>query len=109
MECIKYINDLSIEITILEDLLKNLDSNTEEIEDKIKRKKIILEKCKNNLEKLSSDQICYRIYVKILNGFSLSKAIEKVAEENYLNDLKPSHVDTIWRNYYPKMKKILKV
>ena len=112
MECIKYINDLNIEIEILNDLKKSLDcskAEKEEIEEKIRRKSIILEKCKNNLSKLSSDQICYRIYVKILNGYSLSKAIELVAEENFLNDEKPYHINSIWRNYYPKLKKILKV
>ena len=109
MECIKYINDLSVEIEILNDLKNNLDCDTSDIEDKIRRKKEILEKCKTNLERLSEDQICHRIYVKILNGQSLSKAIEQIAEENYLQDLKPCTSNTIWKNYYPKLKKILKI
>lgn len=108
MECIKYINDLSIEIDILNDLKNTLDSNKEEIEDKIKRKTIILEKCKSNLEKLSDNQICYRIYVKILNGIPVSKAIREVADENYINNVKPVNAENIWRNYYPKLKKLTK-
>lgn len=109
MECIKYINDLAIEIEILKDLVNEVESNNDEILERINRKTKILEKCKTNLEKFSSDQVCYRIYVKVLNGYSLSKAIEKVAEENYLNNLRPCHPYTLWKNYYPKMKKILEI
>lgn len=109
MDCVKYINDLAVEIEILKELRDGLDSNQTELEERIRRKTLILENCQKNLEKFSEDKICYRIYVKILNGYSLSKAIDKVAEENYINNVRPCHPYTIWKNYYPKMKKILKV
>ena len=111
MECIKYINDLTIEIEILNDLKNSLDYNKEKLEDindKINRKSKILEKCKSNLEKLSNNQICYRIYVKILNGVPVSKAIQEVADENYINNIKPVNAENIWRNYYPKLKNLTK-
>jgi len=109
MDCIKYINDLSVEIEILKDLLTSSEKNKLEIEDRINRKTIILEKCKKNLEKLSDNQVCYRIYLNILNGMSVSKAIEKVADENYINNVKPSSSETIWKYYYPNLKKIINV
>lgn len=105
MDCIKYINDLQLEITMLEDLKNN--SNTEDIDKKIKNKKDILEKCKSNLEKLSFNQIYYKLYLNILNGLTPSQAVDKVAEDNYLNDVKPTAPSNIWK-YYNKMKKILK-
>jgi len=104
MDCIKYINDLQLEIKMLEDLKNN--SNTEDIDKKIKNKKDILEKCKANLEKLSFNQIYYKLYLNILNGLTPSKAVETVAESNYLNDIKPCSVASIWE-YYKKMKKII--
>ena len=104
MDCIKYINDLQLEITMLEDL-KN-KSNEEDINKKIEIKKDRLQKCKINLEKLSSNQIYYKLYLNILNGLTPSKAVETVAENNYLNDIKPCSVASIWE-YYKKMKKII--
>lgn len=109
MDCIKYINDLSVEIEILKDLLTSSEKDKFEIEDRINRKTVILEKCKRNLEKLSDNQVCYRIYLNILNGMSVSKAIEKVADENYINNVKPSSSETIWKYYYPNLKKIINV
>lgn len=109
MDCIKYINDLSVEIEILKDLLTSSEKDKLEIEDRINRKTVILEKCKRNLEKLSDNQVCYRIYLNILNGMSVSKAIEKVADENYINNVKPSSSETIWKYYYPNLKKIINV
>lgn len=105
MDCIKYINDLRLEITMLEDL-KN-KSNEEDINKKIEIKKDILQKCKDNLEKLSFNQIYYKLYLNILNGLTPSQAVDKVAEDNYLNDVKPTAPSNIWK-YYNKMKKILK-
>lgn len=107
MECIKYINDLEIEIKILEDLKGNIDCDEKEIEEKINRKKELIERCKENLSKLSDNQICYRIYLYILNGLSPSKAVEKVAEENYDNDIKPNSSRMLWHSY-EKIKKIIK-
>lgn len=111
MECIKYINDLTVEIEMLNQMLnQNLNNNKYyEIKKIIDDKIILLEKCKENLEKLSSNQIEYKIYLNILNGLSVSKAIEKVADENYEKGISPSSKSALWRNYYPKLKKMLNV
>lgn len=109
MDCIPYINDLMLEIQILEDVKANDNCDINLIDNKIKDKKMLIEKCKNNLSKLSENQICYRIYLKMLNGMTTNKAISKVAEENYLNGTSPSSERAIWKNYYPQLKKILNV
>ena len=108
MECIKYINDLELEIKILKDLKGNIDCDISEIDEKIQNKEQLIEKCKENLSKLSDNQICYRIYLHMLNGLKPSKAIEKVAEENYIKGIRPMEPTTLWINYYKKIQKILK-
>lgn len=111
MDCIKYIDDLGIELNILSDLKENRIINNQDysdLDEQIKEKKDLIEKCKNNLEKLSCNQIYYKLYLNILNGMTPSKAVEKVADDNYKNGVKPTDISTIWTNYYKKMKKIIK-
>ena len=108
MECIKYINDLEIEIQILKDLKGNIKCDVSEIDEKIKNKEQLINKCKENLSKLSDNQICYRIYLHMLNGLNPSKAVEKVAEENYMNNVMPNSIPAIWL-YYRKLKKNLEL
>lgn len=109
MDCIPYINDLQTEIRILKDVRATRECDLEEIDKKIAEKEQLIEKCKDNLSKLSDNQICYRIYLYILSGMKTSKAIERVAEENYLKGIKPSSEAGIYKYYYPKLKKIINV
>lgn len=105
--CIKYINDLELEIKILENIKQSKKNNDLEINKEILNKKKLLEECKINLSKLSNNQICYRLYLHILNGMSPSKAIEKISQENMINGIKPTDTSTLWKNYYKKIKKYL--
>lgn len=105
MDCISYINDLIIEI----DILKKLDNNNPEIINKINEKEKLLEECKFNLSKLSKNSIEYRIYLYYLNGMPINKAIQKVADENYRNDIKPFTERAIYKNYYKNIKNFIKV
>ena len=105
MDCISYINDLIIEI----DILKKLDNNNPEIINKINEKEKLLEECKFNLSKLSKNSIEYRIYLYYLNGMSINKAIQKVADENYRNDIKRFTERAIYKNYYKNLKEFIKV
>ena len=105
MDCISYINDLIIEI----DILKKLDNNNPEIINKINEKEKLLEECKFNLSKLSKNSKEYRIYLYYLNGMSINKAIQKVADENYRNDIKPFTERAIYKNYYKNLKEFIKV
>lgn len=107
MDCIPYINDLQLEIKILEDVKKGGHCDIEEINNKIKNKQELMARCKENLSKLSDDKICYRIYLKMLNGLSASRAVEEVAEENYIKNIKPVDTTTLWKNYYKKVKQFL--
>lgn len=106
MDCIPYINDLQVEIKILKDIKANQNCNTNEIDKKIQEKERLIDICKNNLSKLTINSIEYRLYLKILNGKSPTKAVEEVAEENYLNDIKPSSIRPIWEKY-KNMKNII--
>ena len=60
-----------------------------------------------NLSKLSNNQIEYKLYLKMLNGKTASQAVSEVADENYMNDIKPSSLSSIWV-YYKNMQKIIK-
>lgn len=107
MDCIPYINDLQIEINILKDIKKNSNCDVIEIDNKIKEKELLLDNCKNNLSNLSNNSIEYRIYLKILNGLSPTKAVEEIANENYQHGIKPTDITYIWKNFYKKIKKYL--
>ena len=106
MDCIPYINDLLIEIQILKDVKANGNCDIEKVSNQIKEKELLIDKCKDNLKKLSENQICYRIYLNILSGMKPSKAIEKVANENYVNNVKPYDITTLWKKYYKKIKNL---
>lgn len=106
MTCIKYIEDLKRELNILKEVKKYKDS--EELNNTISKIENSLKVIMKNLEQMSVDSIEYRIYVNMLNGLSISRSIEKVAEENYINDTKPNNVKYIWRKNYNNLKKIIK-
>ncbi len=105
MDCIPYINDLLIEI----DTLEKINKSDPEINLKIDQKRKIIDECRNNLSKLSKNCIEYRIYLYYLDGMSINKAIQKVADENYKNDIKPFTERAIYKNYYKNLKKFIKV
>ena len=107
MDCIPFIKNLLVEIEILEDLKRTASSNEKEISKKISEKKETIERCKSNLSKLENGSIEYRLYLYILNGLTPSKAVAKVADENFQNDIKPSSENRIWRDYYKKIKNFL--
>ena len=105
MDAIPYISDLIQEIRILNNL-KN-DKNDADIDEKINNKQQKINDIKQALSELSNNQICYKLYLYILNGMSPSKAIEKISEENMMNGIKPTDISTLWKNYYKKIKKYL--
>lgn len=107
MDCIPYINDLQVEIEILKDVAKNGNCDIDLVNKQIREKEMLIQKCKENLSKLSKNCIEYRLYLKILSGLTPSKAVAKVSEENYLNNIKPSSISILWE-YYKNLKKILK-
>lgn len=106
MDCIPYINDLQIEINILNDIKENSECDLAKINKKIQDKEFLIQRCKENLSKLSNNHIEYRLYLNLLNGLKPSQAVEKVAQENYLNDIKPNSVAWIWQ-YYKNLQKII--
>ena len=110
LDCIPYINDLKVEIEVLKSLMNDKDDSSKtEILNMIKVKECLIDKCISNLKKLSNNQICYRIYLNILSGLSVNKAIEKVAQENHLNNTKPATETSLYRDYYRKVKNVINV
>lgn len=111
MECIKYINDLKIELDMLNDSLQECRDEREykNITRIVKSKEELMKKYKDNLAKLSDCQIEYRIYLKMLNGLSPTRAVEEVANENYMNDMKPTDITRIWKDYYKKVKEVCNI
>lgn len=110
MECIKYINDLDIEIKMLEQAKRDCRDEREwkNLTKVVEYKKDKMQLYKDNLSKLSDCQIEYRIYLKMLNGLSPTKAVEEVAEENYNSGLGITSLSQIWNVNYKKLKKIIK-
>lgn len=108
MDCIPYIENLRLEVQTLKDYKTKFCSDEETVDKMIAEKEQLIEKCKENLSKLSDDQICYRIYLHMLNGLSATKAIEKVSEENMISGTTPTDITTIWKDYYKKLKKVIK-
>lgn len=110
MDCITYINDLTIEIETL-DLIKRNCKDIQKIDTirlKIKEKEDLIYRCKDNLSKLSEENICCRLYIHMLNGLKPSQAVEKISEENISKGIKPTSLAGIW-NYYKKLQKIIKL
>lgn len=107
LTCISFINDLQVEIEILKNMELVEENKIILIRKQIEEKKALVKSFEDNLKKLSKNSIEYRLYLCFLNGMTPSRAVSEVAKENYLNDIKPSSERAIWKNYYPKLKKIL--
>ncbi len=107
MDCIPYIEDLKKEIDILEEVKRNSNCNKKQINKIINKKKGTVKKIEINLQKMSGNQIYYKIYLYLLQGLKVSEALEKVSYDNYINDVKPIALSSLWK-HYEKMKKILK-
>ena len=107
-DCLEYFDRFEMEISVLKDLIKNSDNDRikELLEYSIEEKNNQLKKNKNILESIASNDICCRLYAKILRGKPPTRAVEEVANENYFNNIKPYSVSSIWR-YYLKIKKLI--
>lgn len=110
MNVIPVIENLRIEIGILE---KIRDSSTKPKEictlnQQISIKSKVLNECLYKLSNMPQNTVEYRLYTKLINGMNPSKAIEEIAEENYIDNIKPTSSRAIWDIYNKKIKKILK-
>jgi hypothetical protein len=97
-----------MEINIIETLIsKTNDTKMKQIlKQEVNNKKTLLGKYRSVLSNISSNDICCRLFAKILVGRPPTKAVEEVAEENYFKNIKPSSLSAIWR-YYSKIKQLL--
>lgn len=110
VKCIKNVEkELEVIDIELERESNKKQANQEQIDKLVKQKEDLqsyIDKYKLNLSQL--DDLSARIYYKIAyEGLNPMKAIDKVAEENYLNDKKPTSNNYIFRTIYPKIKELL--
>lgn len=97
--------NIKLELNILTERLKiikeyevKIAKEKEEISILISMQQNIIEQIEKDISNLSG--IENKLYKEIvINGTSISKAIEKVAYEE------DKDVSTIWKNYYPNVKK----
>lgn len=89
-----------------DDYINKINKRIKEIDEEIAK----LEKTKQRyLDTLSKmDGIEYRLYSYILQGYNPTKAIAKVGEENFINNIKPTTEMGIMP-YYKNLKKICKL
>ena len=114
MLIVKCIKNVEKELKVIKSELEREsikeNKNQKYIDELIKNKEELenyIEKYKENLSQL--DDIEARIYYKIVyEGINPTKAIDIIAEENYLNDKKPTSSGHIFREFYPKVKKMIK-
>jgi len=84
-------------IRLLEKYQKNINEEINNLIETIDAQNKIIIQIKKDLSELNG--IEYSLYSKIIvGGLNISKAIEKVAEEE------GKDISTIWKNYYPKIK-----
>ena len=88
------------------DYIKAIDARLSKINEEIASLESIKKKYIENLSKM--DGIEYRLYAYILKGICPTKAINMVAEENYLKGIKPATEMGILP-YYKNVKKICKL
>ena len=107
-ECINYMNGFEMEIVAIEGLLEKTDDVKMKsiLEKEIDNKKTLLSKYRSVLSNISSNEICCRLFSKILGGSPPTKAVEEVARENYFKNIKPCSLSAIWR-YYSKVKQLI--
>ena len=107
-ECIEYMNNFEMEIITLEGLIRTTNDNKMQqlLKKEVDNKKTLLGKYRSVLSNISSNDICCRLFAKILGGSPPTKAVEEVARENYFRNVKPSSLSAIWR-YYSKLKQLL--
>lgn len=108
MLIIKCIKNVEKELEIVNLELERTNNSDKELLMQKEELTSYLEKYKQALKSL--DEIESRIYFKIVyEGIPPTKAIEKVAEENYLKDIKPNNWVYIYNKIYPKVKKLLEI
>ena len=107
-ECIEYMNSFEMEIATIEGLISKTDNEKiqELLKQEVDNKKHLLAKYRSVLSNIAADDICCRLYAKILGGSPPTKAVEEIANENYYKNIKPNSLSAIWR-YYSKIKELL--
>ena len=111
VQCIK---DVEVELSVLKKELNRLKEKITDIDElkiktlkfEIKKLNDLVEDYVNKLDQL--EDISARIYYKIVyEGINVTSAITKIAEENYIKDIKPSSVSRLWEYYKKDVKNLI--
>lgn len=105
----EYMNSIDMEIDVLTKLVDRADTLPLKklLEREIEYKKDALKVHKSVLEQISNNETYRKLYSKLINGKTASKAVEEVVNENYYNNIKPYSESSVWR-YYSNLKKLIK-
>ena len=105
----EYLNSIEKEIELLNRLASRTDTLPLKklLEREIEYKNEVKLIHKNILEQISSNETYRKLYLKLIDGKTASKAVEEVVNENYYNNIKPSSESSVWR-YYSKLKELIK-
>ena len=105
----EYVDSVSMEIDILTKLVDKADTIPLKklLEREIEYKKNTIKLHRSILEQISNNETYRKLYSKLLNGKTPSKAVEEVVNENYYNNIKPYSESSVWR-YYSNLKKLFK-
>lgn len=111
MIVIKCIKNVEKELEVVKSELDRENSkenkNCEYVKQLINSKEELEKYLQKYIKTLSQlDDVEARIYYKIVyEGINPTRAIDIIAEENYLNDKRPTSSGHIFRKFYPKIKK----
>lgn len=88
-----------------DDYINKINKRIKEIDEEIAKLEKTKQRYLDTLSKMAG--IEYRLYSYILQGYNPTKAIAKVGEENFINNIKPTTEMGIMP-YYKNLKKICK-
>lgn len=92
------LNFLKKRLSLINEYEKNLKSIKEKIWHLISSNQNVIDQMEKDIKKLSGieNKLYYEI---VINGTNVTKAVDKVSQDEFID------ISTIWKNYYPKVKK----
>ena len=92
------LNFLKKRLSLIDEYEKTLKSIKEKICHLISSNQNVVDQMEKDIKKLSGieNKLYYEIFI---NGTNVTKAVDKVSQDEFID------ISTIWKNYYPKVKK----
>ena len=92
------LNFLKKRLSLIDEYEKTLKSIKEKICHLISSNQNVVDQMEKDIKKLTGieNKLYYEI---VINGTNVTKAVDKVSQDEFID------ISTIWKNYYPKVKK----